>query len=84
MSDYLIISRSLTYAQRTERALSAAGFRAAVIRTPEERLREGCGYSVKLMRAHLADALGLLYSRGLTPKRVFVMENGAVGEEVRL
>ncbi|MBR1842225.1 MAG: DUF3343 domain-containing protein [Oscillospiraceae bacterium] len=84
MSDYLIISRSLTYAQRTERALVSAGFRAAVIRTPEERLREGCGYSVKLMRARLSDALGVLYSKGLAPKHVFVFDGGRAGEEVRL
>lgn len=84
MSDYLIISRSLTYAQRTEKALTRAGYKAAVIRTPEERLREGCGYSVKLMRARLSDALNYLNARGLPPKRVFVMEGGRVGEEVRL
>ena len=84
MNDYLLTCRSLTYAQRTQRVLSNKGFRANVQRTPAEASREGCGFSVKLRGANLSAALGVLKGAGLLPRRVFIIRNGALGEEISI
>ena len=44
---YLIICRSLTYAQRTAAALGRAGITAHIFRTPRQIAGEGCSHCVK-------------------------------------
>ena len=48
---YLIMCRSLTYAQRVSNALERAGIPARVLRSPGEISPTGCSYSVNLARA---------------------------------
>ena len=45
---YLIVCRSLTYAQRTVSALERTGITAHLLRSPKIIAGEGCGYSVKV------------------------------------
>lgn len=68
--DYLIICRSLTYAQRTESVLRAGGYRASLTRVPASVWKEGCGYGVKLRGADIGRAAELLNRRGLPPRKV--------------
>ena len=72
MPYYILTCRSLTYAQRAREVLSAAGFRGAVIKTPGAIAASGCGYSVKLLRGRLEDALALLGKQGLGPRKIFI------------
>ena len=57
---YLIMCRSLTYAQRVSNALERAGIPARVLRSPGEISPTGCSYSVKIAARNLARALTIL------------------------
>lgn len=81
---YLIICRSLTYAQRTAQALERAGITAHILRSPKSITGEGCSHAVKVSERNLADALIVLARVGLTPKRVFIITGDGSYKEVRL
>ncbi len=81
---YLIICRSLTYAQRTEAALARAGITAHIRRSPKTIDSEGCSHSVKVSERNLAPALVVLARAGLSPKRVFIVAGDGSYKEVLL
>lgn len=81
---YLIICRSLTYAQRTAAALGRAGISAHIFRTPRQIAGEGCSHCVKIRQRELEDALSVLRQGGLFPKRVFLTDSGGGYQEVAL
>lgn len=81
---YLIVCRSLTYAQRTSSALERAGITAHILRSPKNVAGEGCSHSVKVSERNLADALVVLGRMGLTPKRIFIMSSDGSYKEVLL
>ena len=81
---YLIICRSLTYAQRTAAALGRAGISAYLFRTPRQIAGEGCSHCVKIRQRDLEDALTVLRRADLFPKRVFLAEDGGGYQEVGL
>ena len=73
MINYLLICRSLTYAQRTAKALERAGIAAIVMRTPSEIASEGCGYCVKIPERRLSETLVLLKNHELSPSRIYMI-----------
>ena len=81
---YLIICRSLTYAQRTAAALERAGITAPTLRAPKVVDQAGCSHAVKVSERRLADALLVLSRVGLSPKRVYVMSSDGSYKEVLL
>ena len=81
---YLIVCRSLTYAQRTASALERAGITAHILRSPKMISGEGCSHSVKVSERNLAPALLILGSVGLTPKRIYIMYSDGSYKEVLL
>lgn len=81
---YLIVCRSLTYAQRTEHVLSRAGITAHIMRAPKSIDSEGCSHGVKVAERNLPAALTLLARAGLSPKRVFVFYGDGSYREVQL
>ena len=81
---YLIICRSLTYAQRTAGALERAGITARILRSPKSISGEGCSHSVKISQRHLADALRVLHRVMLEPKRIFITTGDGSYREVEL
>lgn len=81
---YLIVCRSLTYAQRTAAALERAGITARVLRSPKEIAGDGCSHSVKISQRNLPDALRVLEKVALQPKRVFITAGDSSYEEVNL
>lgn len=72
---YLIVCRSLTYAQRTAAALERAGIFARTIRSPKSVSSEGCSHCVRVARGDLELALTVLNRAGLAPKRVFAAQH---------
>lgn len=84
MTYYLIVCRSLTYAQRTAEALERSGITAHIIRSPKVIDREGCSHSVKISERNLADALTVLARVGLTPKRIYIVSRDGSYQEVLL
>ncbi|MDR3206952.1 MAG: DUF3343 domain-containing protein [Oscillospiraceae bacterium] len=81
MSGCLIACRSLTYAQRSARALENAGFTATVLRMPAALSDSGCGHAVKIPERMLAESVALLRDHGLLPKKAYVLtEDGLYAE----
>lgn len=81
---YLIICRSLTYAQRTAAALGRAGITAHIFRTPRQIAGEGCSHCVRIRQQDLEDSLAVLRQADLSPKRVFLSGDGGGYQEVAL
>ncbi|MEG2000679.1 MAG: DUF3343 domain-containing protein [Evtepia sp.] len=69
---YLIMCRSLTYAQRTAYALERAGITARILRTPVDISPTGCSYSVKISGHNLTRALMILNRHGLPRLGIYV------------
>ena len=70
--NYLIMCRSLTYAQRIANALENAGIRVRVLRSPAELSPGGCSYSVRLPARFLARAMSVLKHTGLPYQGIYV------------
>jgi len=84
MRYYLLVCRSLTYAQRAQRALSSAGITARLVRTAQDTRQEGCGYSLKIGESALEKALAVLEAAGVPPRSLqTVLPDGTVTEGKR-
>lgn len=79
---YLIMCRSLTYAQRTVRILERGGISGHLMRAPKSISKEGCTYCVKISERKLVGALRLLQREGLSPKQIFMQESEGSYSEV--
>ena len=82
MVSYLILCRSLTYAQRTAKILERAGIRGGVMRLPRSISSEGCGYCVRISEQWLAKALVALKKEGIPPKQVYMERDDRTYSEV--
>ena len=81
---YLIICKSLTYAQRTAAVLERSGITARILRSPKSIAADGCSHSVKISQKKLPEALQLLKQADLIPKRVFITAGDGNYQEVAL
>ena len=81
---YLIICRSLTYAQRTAAVLERAGITAHIMRTPSSISHGGCSHSVKVSERRLSSALTVLGRVGLSPRSVYILSADGSYKEVGL
>ncbi len=75
MSYYLLLSRSITHAQRMSRVLERAGITARFFRPPMGLTDRGCSYAVRIGEGSLPAAMERLWSEGLVPMRVFYAES---------
>ena len=75
---YLIMCRSLTYAQRVANALERGGIPARILRSPEELSPAGCSYSVKIAQRNLA----ILHGARLPYLGIYVNSAGYGYQEV--
>ena len=82
MINYLLTCRSLTYAQRTAKALERVGISAILMRTPKEISINGCGYCVKVPEKRLSDALVALKNVDLAPSKVYISTSDGHFNEV--
>lgn len=71
MPYYLLLSRSITHAQRMSRTLERAGITARFFRPPMGLTDRGCSYAVRIGDGYLPTALERLRAEGLLPMRVF-------------
>ena len=81
---YLLFCRSITYAQKTAKALERAGIGAVIVKTPLNLTVEGCSYCVRVPERKIADALVAVKRAGLPPVRVFARSELGVYGEVEL
>ncbi|WP_312636457.1 DUF3343 domain-containing protein [Oscillibacter sp.] len=76
MEQYWMIARSVTYAQRMERILMAAGIRTRIFRAPRDLSNLGCAYAVEVTGGALRPALSILRSAGLYPAKLYLLQQG--------
>lgn len=81
---YLIVCRSLTFAQRTATALERAGISAHILRSPKGISQVGCSHSVKVSQRSLSQALVVLNRAGLNPDQIFITSGDGSYREVEL
>ena len=79
---YLILCRSLTYAQRTASILTRVGISAPIQRAPSSIAEEGCSHAVRVSEHHLPKALAALARANMTPSRIFLNEQDGRYREV--
>jgi len=82
MPYYLIICRSLTYAQRTAFVLERVGITASIQRAPKSIAEEGCSHAVRVAQRHLARALTALARADMTPMRIYLSQQDGGYQEV--
>lgn len=83
MAYYLLLSRSITHAQRMSGILEQAGISAGVFRPPLGLSDRGCGYAVRVGESRFQLALARLQQHDLLPVRIMLYKDGAYSE-VRL
>lgn len=84
MAYYLIMSKSLTYAQKTAKVLERAGVTAIIMRPPRGLSKDGCTYSVKISEHNLSQALAVMNTAGLTYSHVFIVRPDGTSGEVEV
>ncbi len=79
--NYIVVFRSLTFAQKAARILENSGIAAFIIKVPERLANRGCSYGVRISELNLVDAMVVLRSNGIQPVKVFVkFRNGTYSE----
>lgn len=80
MDHYLIIARSVTYAQRMQRSLEKSGIRCQVFRAPKALTAFGCAYAIQIETADLPLALQIFHREGFDPVQIFLTQRGYARE----
>lgn len=80
MEHYIILARSVTYAQRMQKSLSRAGIRCQIFRPPRDLTDLGCAYAVRISVSVLPEALTALHRSGLDPVQIFLYQQGQYQE----
>ena len=70
MTQYLIMCRSLTYAQRAQKQLESLGITANVVKAPQGLNTSGCGYAVSVYR-RADEAIHYLYAKNMISGKIF-------------
>ena len=83
MKFYYITFRSVTFAQRGEKALTAGGIRCSLLRTPRWMEEQGCGYCLRLWTDNPAAAMELLSRNKIPMRKVYVQRSDAQLEEIK-
>ncbi len=77
---YIILARSVTYAQRMQRTLGRAGIRCQIFRPPRDLTDLGCAYALRIAASDLSRALAALRRDSLEPAQIFFYQQGQYQE----
>jgi hypothetical protein len=77
---YIILARSVTYAQRMRKSLDRAGIRCQIFRPPRDLTELGCAYAVRVAVSDLPGALTALHKDRLDPVQIFIYQQGQYQE----
>jgi len=84
MVSYLILCRSLTYAQKAAHVLERAGLTVSIQRAPKEISKEGCAYCVRVSERKIEAALGALRATGTRFGGIYRKDPNGMPREVTL
>ncbi|MBR3569811.1 MAG: DUF3343 domain-containing protein [Oscillibacter sp.] len=80
MEHDLLLARSVTYAQRMQKALDRAGIASRVYRAPRDLTNLGCAYALRVAPKDLREALLVLRGEKLSPVQIFAYRRGEYRE----
>ena len=83
MKTYFLTFRSITQAQRAERAYGRAGMVCTMRRTPRWMEERGCGYGVEVKCVDLGAALEVLRREKIPFRKSYLLHGDGVVEELR-
>lgn len=81
MNVSFITFRSVTFAQRGEVVLRAAGIPSSLRRTPKWMEERGCGYCLKIKQEDIPAALGQLRQKAVPFRKVYTQDSDGKLEE---
>ena len=81
MRSICITFRSVTLAQRGERALRAGGVDCVLQRTPRWMEEQGCGYCLRIWAQEVETAVEQLRQKGIPMRRVYLQRKDGLLEE---
>lgn len=79
--DWLITFRSVTFAQRGEKALHRIGIDCSLQRTPKELSNKGCGYCLRLQGKNALAAVEILRDQQISFGKIYAVIAGGRMEE---
>lgn len=80
---YLFMSKSLTYAQRSQRVLERSGIYVGIMKAPIGLSAGGCSYSLSVPESKAAKAAGILRKEGLLTGKIYIQnDDGSTREAV--
>ncbi len=79
---YLIVFRSLTYAQRAAKTLERAGILSYMVRPPIEISEKGCSHALKIRAESYAKAAKLIRDAGFAYEAIYRVDGAGKAEEV--
>ena len=83
MKSFFLTFRSITQAQRAERAYARAGMACILRRTPRWMEERGCGYGVEVKCSDLRRALEVLRQEKIPFRKSYLLHEDGVVEELR-
>lgn len=84
MQYYLIMCRSLTYAQRAQRTLERAGIHGTLVKAPQELSGAGCTYGIRLAGNKIDTGLTVLRKTDLPLGKIYLYQSEGKFKEVFL
>ena len=82
MKTFFLTFRSITQAQRAERAYARAGLSCVLRRTPRWMEERGCGYGVEVRCGELIKALEVLRQEKIPFRKSYLLHGDGVVEEL--
>ena len=82
MKSFFLTFRSITQAQRAERAYSRAGMGCTLRRTPRWMEERGCGYGVEVKCPDLKIGLEVLHREKIPFRKSYLLHADGVVEEI--
>lgn len=80
MEHYLLIARSVTHAQRMEKALRDAGVRGTILRAPTQINPKGCSYAVRVDASRIEAVREILLDTKVPPIHVYAKSSDGYRE----
>ena len=84
MKEWLITFRTITFAQRGERAMKKNGIPCVLQRSPKAISQRGCGYCLRIQTDRLGEITGLLRRSGVDYRKVYLLQADGGTQEIRL
>lgn len=80
-NEWLITFRSVTFAQRGERALRSRNIQCVIQRTPKKLTERGCGYCLRLRAVDAPRAVEIMGREKLQYEKLYALKDDGTTEE---